>query len=131
MGGRDVGAEKIIRTYIPCDGRGNGTPIEDDGGIELTADLKWIWDRWISTSAKKYHSMTYTPRAAADRSIGSRTMGVGLTLSTAIEKKYPCRTSTPHARAGGRALLHPAEDHHHTLADGHARQAEFVMPAMG
>ena len=28
----------------------------------------------------------------------------------------------PHARAGGRALLHPAEDHHHPLAHRHARR---------
>ena len=28
----------------------------------------------------------------------------------------------PHARAGGRALLHPAQDHHHALADRHARR---------
>jgi hypothetical protein len=50
----------------------------------------------ISTSTgKKYRSRSSTPRRSEERDSAEGTMGVKLTHSISIEKKYGCRTYTP------------------------------------
>lgn len=49
--------------------------------------------------------------------------GRGLSLQ-GYEGGYPVG-QPPHAQAGGRPLLHPAEDHHDTLAHRHPRRGRL------
>jgi hypothetical protein len=86
------------RTYTPRGWRGNGTPTEDDGGgsMSMSAPKKLSLQDLYPLSL---HDI-YPPRAGTHRSISSKTVGVGLTISaaaekTSIEKNSGCRTYTP------------------------------------
>ena len=92
-----------------------------DEAVELVGAAR-VWQRRRDLHPRRRRRPRLRPRGRGRHGRGQRADpgADGVPLVRRLEGVALRRP--PHARARGRALLHAAEDHHHALADRHARR---------